>query len=124
MIIELERAGSGSRPASVTVRAVFGIPAEELLKEAADAGMIVVGSRGADGFKKFLLGSVTSQVIHLVATLNPVTLIPNGPIGRSATGAARVREDSTAPRPRGRGALTASRAGSARLSGRGACLVS
>jgi nucleotide-binding universal stress UspA family protein len=52
------------RPASVAVQAVLGIPAEELLKAAADADMIVVGSRGAGGFKKLRLGSVSSHVVH------------------------------------------------------------
>ena len=44
--------------ASVEVQAVFGVPAEELLNVAAGADMVVVGSRGAGGFEKLLLGSV------------------------------------------------------------------
>jgi nucleotide-binding universal stress UspA family protein len=54
----------GSRPPSATVRAVNGLPAEELLKASADAGMLVVGSRGAGGFARLLLGSVSTQVTH------------------------------------------------------------
>ena len=42
----LEKIGSESRPSSVTVRAVIGLPAEALLEAAADADMLVVGSRG------------------------------------------------------------------------------
>jgi len=74
----LDQAGEGSRPPSVTVRAVNGLPAEELLKAAADAEMIVVGSRGAGGFARLLLGSVSSQVTHYAHC--PVVVIPAGDI--------------------------------------------
>jgi nucleotide-binding universal stress UspA family protein len=53
---------SGSRPPSVTVKAVTGIPAEELINASRDADMIVVGSRGAGGFARMVMGSVSSQV--------------------------------------------------------------
>ena len=71
----LEKADEGRRPTSVTVRAVTGVPAEELLSAAADADMIVVGSRGAGGFKRLLLGSVTTQVTHHADC--PVVVIPD-----------------------------------------------
>ena len=45
-------------------KAVEGQPAAVLLKEAEQAGMIVVGSRGRGGFATLLLGSVTQQVVH------------------------------------------------------------
>jgi len=51
-----------ARPTSVTVDAVQGIPAEEILNAGADADMIVLGSRGGGGFARQLMGSVTSQV--------------------------------------------------------------
>jgi nucleotide-binding universal stress UspA family protein len=70
----LEQTGAGSRPSSVTVRAVTGIPAEELLAASADADMLVVGSRGAGGFKRLLLGSVSAQITHHAHC--PVTVIP------------------------------------------------
>jgi len=50
-------------PASVSVRAVNGIIAEELLKASQDADLLVVGSRGAGGFSSLVLGSVSSQVV-------------------------------------------------------------
>lgn len=70
----LGKAGEGSRPPSVTVRAVNGLPAEELLKASADADMLVVGSRGAGGFARLLLGSVSTQVTHHAHC--PVVVIP------------------------------------------------
>lgn len=45
-------------------KAIEGQPAAALLKEAQDADMIVVGSRGRGGFANLLLGSVTQQVVH------------------------------------------------------------
>jgi nucleotide-binding universal stress UspA family protein len=53
-----------AQPASVTVRAVIGFPAEELIKASADADLLVVGSRGAGGFARLIVGSVSSQVVH------------------------------------------------------------
>ena len=51
-------------PASVTVRAVSGLPAVELINAAGEADLIVVGARGGGGFAKLMLGSVSSQVVH------------------------------------------------------------
>jgi nucleotide-binding universal stress UspA family protein len=70
----LEQAGADSRPPSVTVKAVAGLPAESLLQAAEDADMIVVGSRGAGGFKRLLMGSVSTQVAHHAHC--PVVVIP------------------------------------------------
>ena len=71
----LEKIGSGSRPSSVTVRAATGLPAEALLEAAADADMLVVGSRGAGGFKRLLMGSVSTQVTQHAPC--PVVVIPD-----------------------------------------------
>ena len=68
-------AGPGPRPPSVTVRALSGLPAQELLQAAEDADMIVVGSRGAGGFKRLLLGSVSTVVTH--HSHCPVVVIPD-----------------------------------------------
>jgi nucleotide-binding universal stress UspA family protein len=69
----LDRLGPDS-PRSVRVQAVVGLPAEEILRAAQDADMIVVGSRGAGGFRKLLMGSVSLQVTHHAHC--PVVVIP------------------------------------------------
>jgi nucleotide-binding universal stress UspA family protein len=71
----LDQVTDDSRPTSVAVQVVFGVPAEELLKAAADADMIVVGSRGGGGFKKLLLGSVSSYAVHHGHC--PIVVIPS-----------------------------------------------
>lgn len=53
---------SGPRPDSVTVEAISGIPAETLVRAAASADLIVLGSRGAGGFARLAMGSVSDQV--------------------------------------------------------------
>ena len=70
----LKDVGEAFQPPSVTVKALTGIPAEELLYAAEGADMIVVGSRGAGGFKRLLLGSVSTQVTHHAKC--PVVVIP------------------------------------------------
>jgi len=74
--ILLEKFGEEERPPTVTVLAATGVPAEELLDAAADADMIVVGARGAGGFKRLLMGSVCTQVTHHAHC--PVVVIPAG----------------------------------------------
>lgn len=70
----LERLPAWARPPEVTARAVIGLPAEEILRAAAAADMIVVGSRGAGGFAKLQMGSVTFQVARHARC--PVAVIP------------------------------------------------
>jgi nucleotide-binding universal stress UspA family protein len=70
----LGKFGAECRPSSVTVQAVAGLPAEALLEAAADADLLVVGSRGAGGFKRLLMGSVSLQVTHHAHC--PVVVIP------------------------------------------------
>ena len=53
---------AGPHPASVTVRAVHGFPVQELIRASGDADILVLGSRGAGGFTRLLLGSVATQV--------------------------------------------------------------
>ena len=63
-----------SRPEAVTVTAVNGFPVEELLAAAEDADIIVLGSRGAGGFTRLLLGSVSSQIAQHAP--RPVLIVP------------------------------------------------
>ena len=72
----LEEAGPDVQPSTVTVRAVTGLPAEELLSAAKGADLLVVGSRGAGGFKRLLLGSVSTQATHHAHC--PVVVVPAG----------------------------------------------
>jgi nucleotide-binding universal stress UspA family protein len=67
------RAGE-DRPESVTVQSVNGLPTDALLAAARDADMLVVGSRGAGGFPRSLMGSVSSQVTRHANC--PVVVIP------------------------------------------------
>jgi len=63
-----------SRPTSITVRAVAGYPAEELINASRDADLVVVGSRGAGGFARLMMGSVSTQVAQHAHC--PVVVVP------------------------------------------------
>ena len=58
----------------VTVKAVAGLPADELVRSSAGADLLVVGARGAGGFSRLMLGSVSTQVSH--HALCPVVIVP------------------------------------------------
>ena len=64
----------GPRPESVTVKAMHGYPVEELINAGQDADMIVLGSRGAGGFTRLLLGSTAGQVVQHAHC--PVLIVP------------------------------------------------
>lgn len=64
----------GPRPESVTVKAVHGFPVEELISAGKDADMIVLGSRGAGGFTRLMMGSTAGQVTQHAHC--PVVIIP------------------------------------------------
>ena len=68
-------AALGSRPASVTVTAVHGLPADELIKASEGADMLVLGRRGMGGFVRLLMGSVSSQVAQHAQC--PVLIVPS-----------------------------------------------
>jgi len=53
-----------ARPESMTVRAVNGFPSKELIDASRDADLLVVGSRGAGGFARLMVGSTSDQVVH------------------------------------------------------------
>ena len=65
-----------AQPSSVTVRAIIGFPAEELIDASRTSDLMVVGSRGAGGFARLVIGSVSSQVVHHAHC--PVVVVPNG----------------------------------------------
>ena len=59
----LDRLGD-SAPPQANVDAISGSPAEELLRAAQDADLLVVGARGAGVVARLVMGSVSSQVSH------------------------------------------------------------
>ena len=69
-----ERAGQPE--VAVTVHAVIGLPADELIQASEDAELLVVAARGAGGFRRLIMGSVSTQVVH--HALCPVVVIPAG----------------------------------------------
>jgi nucleotide-binding universal stress UspA family protein len=64
-----------ARPASVTISAVSGNAAEELISASRDADLVVVGSRGVGGFARLALGSTSSHVVHHAHC--PVVVVPD-----------------------------------------------
>ncbi len=65
-----------SQPASVTVTAVHGFPAEAIIGASASSDLLVIGSRGSGGFGTLLMGSISSQVVHHAKC--PVAVVPAG----------------------------------------------
>ena len=56
------------------MRAVSGLPAQELLGASSDADLVVVGTNSGGGLSQMLLGSVTNKVVNHAAC--PVVVIP------------------------------------------------
>jgi nucleotide-binding universal stress UspA family protein len=64
----------GPHPPEVSVKVAAGSSVEELVNAGKDADMIVVGSRGAGGFSRMMMGSTSSLVTHHAHC--PVVVIP------------------------------------------------
>ena len=74
----VDAAGDLAKGVEVIARVIRGRePPEHLLREAEDADLLVLGSRGLGGFKKLLLGSVSQKCMDYA----PCTvLIVRGPV--------------------------------------------
>lgn len=59
-----ERVSTAHPEIEVSAEALFGEPGTTLAAKGADAGLVVVGSRGRGGFAGMLLGSVSHRVVH------------------------------------------------------------
>lgn len=72
----LDEALTACDPGDVTIERVTaeGTPASVVLDAAADADLVVMGSRGLGGFKGMLLGSVTNHVTRHASC--PVVVVP------------------------------------------------
>jgi nucleotide-binding universal stress UspA family protein len=65
----------GTQPASVTVHAVSGFAANELIEASKNSDLLVVGSRGGGGFARLMMGSISTKVVH--HSLCPVVVVPS-----------------------------------------------
>jgi nucleotide-binding universal stress UspA family protein len=70
----LSAVDSGDRPPAVTVHAMSGLPAAELIQASRDAELVVVGSRGAGRLRRLVMGSVSAEVSQRACC--PVVVIP------------------------------------------------
>jgi nucleotide-binding universal stress UspA family protein len=60
----IQRSVGDEAAGGIERKVICDLPASALLSEAADAELLVVGSRGLGGFKGLLLGSVSEQCLH------------------------------------------------------------
>ena len=74
--VETEQVLSGldDKPASVTVTGAHGLPVEVLIEASKDADLLVLGRRGAGGFARLMMGSVSDQVSRHAHC--PVLIVP------------------------------------------------
>ena len=72
----VDAADTGGLPEPVVRTVRCGHPAATLIEVAADADLLVVGSRGLGGFGRLLLGSTSTQVAHHAPC--PVVVVPPG----------------------------------------------
>jgi nucleotide-binding universal stress UspA family protein len=74
LVDQVLSARAGETEPNVTVRAVSGLPADELIKASAGADLLVLGARGTGGFGRLLMGHVSTQVTE--HALCPVVIVP------------------------------------------------
>jgi nucleotide-binding universal stress UspA family protein len=60
----------------VSLQTVSGVPADELVKASQDADLLVVAARGAGGFARLRMGSVSDQAARHAHC--PVVIVPAG----------------------------------------------
>jgi nucleotide-binding universal stress UspA family protein len=75
MVVKVISQLGEAQPPSVTVHAFSGFPAQELIEASRTADLLVVGSRGAGGFARLMVGSVSNQVVHHAHC--PVVVVPS-----------------------------------------------
>jgi nucleotide-binding universal stress UspA family protein len=79
--------------AAVNRRIACSPPAKALLAGATGADLLVVGARGAGGFRSLLLGSVSEQCLH--HTTGPLVIVPAGSPADEAAGRVVVGVDGS-----------------------------
>jgi nucleotide-binding universal stress UspA family protein len=72
----VDKVAAGHSGVTVTVHTVSGVAADELIKASEGADLVVVAARGAGGFARLTMGSVSSQVAHHAHC--PVVVLPAG----------------------------------------------
>ena len=77
----LSAVDADGRPPAVTVHAMTGLPADELIQASLDAELVVVGSRGAGRLRRLVMGSVSAEVAQHARC--PVVVIPADGAGAS-----------------------------------------
>ncbi len=58
----------------VSIRVLAGVPEEVLLAEAKRGDHLIIGSRGVGGWRRALLGSVSSDIVH--SAMCQTTVVP------------------------------------------------
>jgi nucleotide-binding universal stress UspA family protein len=76
--------GDRAEGLDITTLAIDDAPARALLRQAADADLLVVGTRGRGGFTGLLLGSVSQQCAQHAPC--PVVVVPATPAREPFTG--------------------------------------